>query len=175
MYKISTIVCVSALLTGCAGMNTEFEHNEPAKDSGYWLQQADEMSGNMGKEGSNKAIGGTSFVNVRDYKLINTGNLRLPVKVFNAYIPKTFNTDNQVATNDDVTVTFGNGGNTYDNSTCSVQFCYPEPSNPLRKTDNISRMWLAPYVSPDNNVHLGEIVYFINKSSEWAGIEEGNK
>lgn len=179
MYKISTIVCVSALLTGCAGMNTEFEHNQPAKDSGYWLQQADEMTGN-GSTGSpdgkmDNVIGGSSLVNMRDYKLINTGNLRLPVKVFNAYAPTTFNHENKVATNDDITVTFGNGGNTYDNSVCSMRFCYPEPANPLRESDQIARMWLAPYVSPDNNVHLGEIVYFITKSSQWAGVEEGKK
>lgn len=172
MYKISTIICASALLSGCAGMNTEFEHNQPAKDSGYWLQQADEMSGNLDKDGkANKVMGGSAFINVRDYKLINTGNLRLPVKVFNAYTPTFSNTSN-VATNDDITVSFGNAGNTYDNSICSMRFCYPEPTNPLRENDQIARMWIAPYVSPDNNVHLGEIVYFITKSSQWAGVEE---
>lgn len=173
MYKVSTIMCFSVLLTGCAGMNSEFEHNVPAKDSGYWLQQADEMSANDKDGKSNSVLGGSSLVNMSDYKLINTGNLRLPVKVFNAYTP-TFNNENKVATNDDITISFGNGGNTYDNSVCSARFCYPEPTNPMRENDKISRMWLAPYVSPDNNVHLGEIVYFITKSSQWAGVE-GNK
>lgn len=175
MYKISTILCVSTLLTACAGMNSEFEHNKPAKDSGYWLQQADEMTDNGGKEGKdNSLIGGSSFLNVHDYKLINTGNLRLPVKVSNAYRPIAINNGNKVATNDDITVPFGNDSSVY-NNTCSVRFCYPEPNNPLRETDKISRMWLAPYVSPDNNVHLGEIVYFITKSSKWFGIDEGKK
>lgn len=174
MYKFPIIVSISTLLMGCAGMNTEFEHNKPAKDSGYWLQQADEMSGNLSKDSkeNNVTVGTSSFVNVSDYKLINTGNLRLPVKIFNAYTPA-FPTIDKVATNDDIAVTFSNSGNTYDNSICSMRFCYPEPSNPMRYTDKISRMWLAPYVSPDNNVHLGEIVYFITKGSQWAGVEEG--
>ncbi|MER1923877.1 hypothetical protein KC913_16020, partial [Proteus mirabilis] len=43
MNKILLII-IPVLLTGCAGMNSEFEFNKPAKDSGYWMQQADEMT-----------------------------------------------------------------------------------------------------------------------------------
>lgn len=170
MYKISTLVCVSALLSGCAGMNTEFEHNQPAKDSGYWLQQADEMSGNERIDNNHTNIGGSAFVNVRDYKLINTGNLRLPVKVFNPYV-QTVKADSKVVNNDDIVANFEKS-NTYDNTHCSLRFCYPEPTNPIRANDRVSRMWLAPYVSPDNNVHLGEIVYFVTKNAQWVGVEE---
>lgn len=177
MYKFLTTACASVFLVGCAGMNSEFEHNKPAKDSGYWLQQADEMSNDSLPQsiGENKVgVSGSAFVNVRDYKLINTGNLRLPVKVLEPFSTTTFSSSvSGVAPNDDA-VSFGGNHYAYD-TTCSARYCYPEPANPLRESDRISRMWLAPYVSPDNNVHLGEIVYFITKSSQWSGVEESKK
>lgn len=177
MYKFSTIVCASALLVGCTGLNSEFEHNKPAKDSGYWLQQADEMSNdslpqNLGE--NNVGVSGSAFVNVHDYKLITTGNLRLPVKSLDSYSSTTFKSGvSGVAPNDDA-VTFSQSNHVYD-TTCSARYCYPEPTTPLRESERVSRMWLAPYVSPDNNVHLGEIVYFITKSSQWSGVEESKK
>ncbi|WP_406850745.1 hypothetical protein WH390_15925 (plasmid) [Candidatus Arsenophonus nilaparvatae] len=40
IWLISSVV----LLSGCAGMNSEFEFGKPAKDSGYWMSEADEMT-----------------------------------------------------------------------------------------------------------------------------------
>ena len=44
MYKKISLIFAVSVLTGCAGMNSDFEHTIPAKDSGYWLQQADDMT-----------------------------------------------------------------------------------------------------------------------------------
>jgi len=44
MYKKISLIFAVSVLTGCAGMNSDFEHAIPAKDSGYWLQQADDMT-----------------------------------------------------------------------------------------------------------------------------------
>lgn len=176
MKKIFMIVCAASILTGCAGMNSEFEHSVPAKDSGYWMQQADEMTGAAAQgKGGNVLAGASTYTDIKQYKLIDTGNLRLPVKIH-------YKVENVVATNGNWTVTEERKtvSNVSQNdvvpplveSMCLEKYCYPEPNNPYRNNDKVSRVWLAPYVSPDNNVHLGEIVYFISRKSNWAGLEE---
>lgn len=175
MMKTTVMLCTATLLVGCSGLNSEFEHSIPAKDSGYWLQQADEMTG-TGKESSpNVQVGSSNYINIKDYKLINTGNLRLPVKMQGetsvAQASSEGNSTNGLSVPLNNTVRY----ETYDNN-CTTRLCYPEPSSPFREQDKIARVWLAPYLSPDNNVHLGEIVYFIAKQSTWAGIEkDGSK
>lgn len=172
MMKMIAILSTTTLMVGCAGLNSEFEHSIPAKDSGYWLQQADDMTG-TGKDGSvNPQVGSSSYVNVKEYKLINTGNLRLPVKIQGeAEVAQGNVVETTQTTSYNSTIRY----EVYDNN-CTARFCYPEPSSPFREQDRISRVWLAPYLSPDNNVHLGEIVYFIAKPSTWSGIEpDGGK
>lgn len=157
-------------------MNTEFEHSVPAKDSGYWLQQADEMSNDNGNTGnkSNVTIGASSYVDITKYKLIDTNNIRLPIKAVDiAPVQATGGIQPMP-----VTDTFGSSydpSNVPFASMCGVRQCYPEPASPMRETDRVSRVWLAPYISPDNNVHLGELVYFISRQSNWAGIEKDIK
>ena len=85
-----------SVLTGCAGMNSDFEHAIPAKDSGYWLQQADDMTnpnagGNSGMNKTGLGVGG-GRVDVKQYRLINTSSIRLPVKVVGTIQPT--NNDN---------------------------------------------------------------------------------
>ncbi|MBL2231139.1 hypothetical protein ELI96_29770, partial [Klebsiella pneumoniae] len=53
---------------------------------------------------------------------------------------------------------------------CNAPRCYPEPSSAFRTPDNLVRVWIAPYVSPDDNAHMGEIVYSVAKKAEWNGI-----
>lgn len=170
--RILNIVGVSVFLAGCAGMNSEFEHAIPAKDSGYWMQQADEMTtdGHLGNKNPS-VVSPIAFINIKDYKLIDTGNLRLPVKTMNSYVANvsaTSSTNTHHLSFDGVSIE----SNT-NHSACSLKYCYPEPNTPWRETDRVARVWLAPYVSPDNNVHLGEIVYYVTKKSKWAGVEEG--
>ena len=50
MMKMIAILSTTTLMVGCSGLNSEFEHSIPAKDSGYWLQQADDMT-STGKDG----------------------------------------------------------------------------------------------------------------------------
>lgn len=168
MKKIVMTVCSTAFLAGCSGLNSEFEHSIPAKDSGYWLQQADEMT-NKNAEGdkNNVAIGSSQYIDVKQYKLINTGNLRLPVKMIDRNVfAEAGTSENAVKNHISSEIRY----EPYD-SFCKTKYCYPEPNSPLRDQDRVSRVWLAPYLSPDNNVHLGEIVYFISKPSRWAGVE----
>lgn len=167
MKNMVIVFCTTTLLAGCTGLNSEFEHAIPAKDSGYWLHQADEMTAPNNQKGA-AIMGAKLYIDVKQYKLINTGNLRLPVKPIerNIHVEPTMSA---------VSIT-GQGNSTpiryepYD-TFCKTKYCYPEPNSPLRESDRISRVWIAPYLSPDNNVHLGEVVYFVSKPSKWAGVE----
>lgn len=169
MYKKISLIFAVSVLTGCAGMNSDFEHATPAKDSGYWLQQADDMTNPNagGSLGMNKTELGGGRVDVKQYRLINTSSIRLPVKVVGTVQPNV--NDNVKDEFEPVSISYHP---TTSNSDCTLKYCYPEPNRPFRRDDSVSRVWLAPYVSPDDNAHLGEIVYFVTKKSQWANVEQ---
>ena len=169
MYKKISLIFAVSVLTGCAGMNSDFEHAIPAKDSGYWLQQADDMTNPNagGSLGMNKTGLGGGRVDVKQYRLINTSSIRLPVKVVGTVQPNA--KDNVKDEFEPVSISYHP---TTSNSDCTLKYCYPEPNRPFRRDDSVSRVWLAPYVSPDDNAHLGEIVYFVTKKSQWANVEQ---
>lgn len=169
MYKKISLIFAVSVLTGCAGMNSDFEHAIPAKDSGYWLQQADDMTNPNagGSLGMNKTGLGGGRVDVKQYRLINTSSIRLPVKVVGTVQPT--NNDNVKDEFEPVSISYHP---TTSNSDCTLKYCYPEPNRPFRRDDSVSRVWLSPYVSPDDNAHLGEIVYFVTKKSQWANVEQ---
>jgi len=150
-------------------MNSDFEHAIPAKDSGYWLQQADDMTNPNagGSLGMNKTGLGGGRVDVKQYRLINTSSIRLPVKVVGTVQPNA--KDNVKDEFEPVSISYHP---TTSNSDCTLKYCYPEPNRPFRRDDSVSRVWLSPYVSPDDNAHLGEIVYFVTKKSQWANVEQ---
>lgn len=169
MYKKISLIFAVSVLTGCAGMNSDFEHAIPAKDSGYWLQQADDMTNPNagGSLGMNKTGLGGGRVDVKQYHLINTSSIRLPVKVVGTVQPNA--KDNVKDEFEPVSISYHP---TTSNSDCTLKYCYPEPNRPFRRDDSVSRVWLSPYVSPDDNAHLGEIVYFVTKKSQWANVEQ---
>ena len=169
MYKKISLIFAVSVLTGCAGMNSDFEHAIPSKDSGYWLQQADDMTNPNagGSLGMNKTGLGGGRVDLKQYRLINTSSIRLPVKVVGTVQPNA--NDNVKDEFEPVSISYHP---TNSSSECTLKYCYPEPNRPFRRDDSVSRVWLAPYVSPDDNAHLGEIVYFVTKKSQWANVEQ---
>lgn len=176
MYKKLSVILALSVLTGCAGMNSDFEHGTPAKDSGYWLQQADDMTNpKLMNQGSNHGFIGAS-VDVKQYRLINTGGLRLPLKQVGSSFAQGMASVSADTKNgsgaDGINVSLNENSLPINTMTCNAKYCYPEPDHPFRQDDKVSRVWLAPYVSPDDNVHLGEIVYFVTKKSQWAGMLE---
>ena len=169
MYKKFSVVFVLMTLTGCAGMNSDFEHGTPAKDSGYWLQQADDMTNPKLMNQTHSNFTGAN-IDVRQYRLINTGGLRLPLKQLNLLINPNFSEDRK-ETSEPMNITYGGAAPIISTVNCDAKYCYPEPNSPFRQEDSVSRVWLSPYVSPDDSVHLGEVVYFVTKKSKWIGVE----
>lgn len=189
MKKLIAIL-IPVFLSGCAGMNSEFEFNKPAKDSGYWMQQADEMTNDTNDYlSSNSASvsdnGNYNKFNVNSYKLINIPNILLPVKFANensgSYIsPAQKTSSNKLLKSEsipldptpEITRVVADNATISNGNTCMQKRCYQEAGEPFMTPDRVQRVWLAPYISPDDNVHIGEIVYFVSEESNWNGVEK---
>ena len=173
-------LCALALaLTGCAGMNEDFEFDKPAKDSGVWMSEADDMSAGSSSNapGHGPSAGFTGAgIRLNDYRLIDMGAIRLepqteaqarrsglndgiPVRVTSSGTVRPFTRENGVLR---TTVN--------ETAYCSAAHCFPEPSAAFRRPDGVARIWIAPYVSPDNNVHMGEVIYSVSSHGDWSGI-----
>ncbi|HAZ4153460.1 TPA: type IV conjugative transfer system lipoprotein TraV [Escherichia coli] len=168
------VAMMTVLLSGCAGMNSEFEFDKPAKDSGIWMAEADDMT--VSKVSANGDR--NNHISLEGYRLLNTGNIRLDVQPamtpgYSGSVPGY-----------PISVTPSRSGTVFKHSAsytisgfarnsgvnCNAPRCYPEPSSAFRTPDNLVRVWIAPYVSPDDNAHMGEIVYSVAKKAEWNGI-----
>lgn len=160
-------LCISLLpfiISGCAGMNSDFEFSKPAKDSGYWMQQADEMVGYNTSNNQESNFTKNKLV-LAKYKLINLDEIILPIKFVN-------HKDNASLNPADInTNILGFNKIIEPEVICTKNRCYQEASEPKITNNKIQRVWLAPYVSPDNSVHVGEIVYFFSEHSNWYGME----
>jgi len=168
-------VCVLTLvLTGCAGMNGDFEFDKPAKDSGIWMSQADDMS-----SGASRSTPGSTGISLDQYRLMDTGDIRLdvqpvvqgqPVSSVSSPAPIILRTDGASGVRPFTQVNNQRYVSRDAPVTCNALHCWPEPSSVFRKPDGVERIWIAPYVSPDNNAHMGEVIYTVSGPSDWNGI-----
>ncbi len=170
------IAVLALLLSGCAGMNSEFEFDKPAKDSGIWMAEADDMSASASRNSPSAPSQGNS-IRLDDYRLINTGNIQLepqrePVvpdaSISEVGIPL------QLAAGDSrrpfSASARGTAGTLSRGIYCNAPNCFPEPHAAFRRPDGVARIWIAPYVSPDNSVHMGEVIYTVASPADWNGI-----
>ena len=174
--RILAVCALAVLMSGCAGMNSEFQFDKPAKDSGVWMAEADDMSASASRNAPSAASQGNS-IRLEDYRLINTGNIQLdpqrePVRPVGSLSgtgiplqtaagePRRLFSEPSRGT----PVTKSQG--VY----CNAPHCFPEPSAAFRRPDGVARIWIAPYVSPDNSVHMGEVIYTVASPADWNGI-----
>ncbi|MEN4051970.1 type IV conjugative transfer system lipoprotein TraV [Serratia marcescens] len=184
-----TLLCSVVMLSGCAGMNSEFEFDKPAKDSGIWMSQADDMTLGHHQAGTSEtngmsAAGSSQRIDLAGYRLIDTGHIRLDVQPVvpgtRGAVPATSSMGEPVRTSAPAsggvfsTTTRSVGAVSVPGSSgtvsCNTPRCYPEPAAAFRKPDGVQRIWIAPYVSPDEVVHMGEIVFAVAKPADWNGV-----
>lgn len=72
IFHLSIITSLT-LLAGCAGMNSQFEFEKPAKDSGYWMSEADSMTQNA--TSSSQTNKPSNRLNLATYRLIHLANI----------------------------------------------------------------------------------------------------
>ncbi len=171
MKKLLILCTMASLLAGCAGVNSEFEFDKPAKDSGIWMSQADDLSATASR---NAPAGGG--ISLDQYRLMDTGDIRLDVQ------PEVETLPGLVADSRIVPGSAPSGVRPFTQvndrryvssdrpATCNALHCWPEPASAFRKPDGVERIWIAPYVSPDNNAHMGEVIYTVSGPSDWNGI-----
>lgn len=175
-----TVCALAMMLGGCAGMNSDFEFDKPAKDTGVWMSQADDMSAGSSGNAPAAASGTAGFtgagIRLDDYRLIDTGTIRLDPQ---AEVPGGHSGDRESiplrlgASGEVRPFTRENGvlrTTTNQTAYCSAAHCFPEPSAAFRRPDGVARIWIAPYVSPDNSVHMGEVIYSVSSHGDWNGI-----
>lgn len=146
-----SIISSLTLLAGCAGMNSQFEFEKPAKDSGYWMNEADNMTQNTPNTP-------TKRLNLAAYKLIHLANTNTEITT----LPTADFDENLILT---TKTTSGLNHTTKANHNSDI-------SAPQRKKERITRTWIAPYVSPDEVVHAGEVIYFVSTPANWTNVEE---
>lgn len=42
---------------------------------------------------------------------------------------------------------------------------------PKRTTEQINRLWIAPYIDEKDNLHDEQVIYFSSASSAWSGVQ----
>ena len=166
-------------LTGCAGVNGDFEFDKPAKDSGIWMSQADDMSAGASRNTpAGAAAPSGAGLSLDGYRLMDTGDIRLdvqpviqgqPVSVTSP-APIVLRTDGTSGVRPFTQVNSKRWVSRDAPATCNALHCWPEPSSAFRRPDGVERIWIAPYVSPDNNAHMGEVIYTVSGPSDWNGI-----
>ncbi|HGJ5854738.1 TraV family lipoprotein, partial [Arsenophonus nasoniae] len=109
--------------------------------------------------------------NLSAYRLIQLSNLQTPVTLL---------TERAISANYSRSTTvkspasrwLTNNFTAQSPAACPASPCLGEVTAPSRQAERITRAWIAPYVSPDEVVHTGEVVYFVTTSSTWANVEK---
>jgi conjugal transfer pilus assembly protein TraV len=172
-YRIGLITGIM-LLSGCAGMNSEFEFGKPAKDSGYWMSEADAMTDTASHstaQHKGEVVKSATGLNLSAYRLIQLNNMQPAVTVLTEAARNT----NNMLTLPPKNLSsrwLTNQSTAPSNLACPASPCLGEISAPSRQVERIMRAWIAPYVSPDEVVHTGEVVYFVTTASTWANMEK---
>jgi len=125
-----------------------------------------------------RSTSGTNHVDLDSYRLIDTGHIRLDVqplvtgsRVVQGPTPIGYPLRTSAATSGGVfTASAGTPAVNTGTVSCNTPRCYPEPAAAFRKPDGVQRIWIAPYVSPDDAVHMGEIVFAVAKPADWNGV-----
>lgn len=111
--KVILILIVGFILSGCAGLNSDFSCNETATGSCITVEQANEKAKN---------------------KLFTPKNVNI-IKYENLDI-------NKISNNKDI---------------------------PLRTKEQLSKVWIAPYVDSNDNYNEERIIFFKVVDSDWIG------
>lgn len=169
VWIISGIV----LLSGCAGMNSEFEFGKPAKDSGYWMSEADEMTNTASDsvaQHKGEDVKSAKGFTLSAYRLIQLNPMQTAVTLLTER-PQNINNPLPLPAKNLSSRWLTNNALTQPSAACPASPCLGETGAPSRQAERITRAWIAPYVAPDDVVHAGEVVYFVTTPASWANVE----
>lgn len=118
--------------------------------------------GNNSGAATGRSTSGTN-VDLNGYRLIDTGHIRLdvqPLVIGSRVVQRPDSLGYPLRTSAPAlggvfTASAGTPSVNTGTVSCNTPRCYPEPAAAFRKPDGVQRIWIAPYVSPDDAVHMG--------------------
>ncbi|AGO57698.1 type IV conjugative transfer system protein TraV (plasmid) [Serratia plymuthica 4Rx13] len=175
---ILTVITAAAVLTGCAGMNSDFECNKTAGDACLSMTEANALArsgGSLetlqsGEKSSVKKPAGESLP-----MLNNTPPVLKPISAQTAihpvqseFIAKPINGSvnsqfNRNSVSRPVVSTSSQGASLTSNTAGAV--------NAYRVPDQTQRLWVAPYVDKSDAFHQPSVVEFVKNKSHWYGVD----
>ncbi|WP_145033246.1 type IV conjugative transfer system lipoprotein TraV [Pantoea ananatis] len=168
MQKLFACALLCAALTGCAGMNTDFDCNKTATDQCLSMSEASHLAA------QHKSLDDLSGENASGPKPA-AEPLTVPVNVKSTDSP-----DRGISVAGTATVPHTGNGTTADRSLTSplpayrpVSAATPEAdSGPgevdARRTPDVTqRLWIAPWVDDQDSFHQPAVVEFVKNRSRW--------
>ncbi len=159
-----TLLLSIMMLSGCAGMNTDFDCNKTATDQCLTMEQAQSLA-SQGKTINDLDTNGESGGKKSVTKPINNQNLiNTPPKIKPYVDPNPGR----------ITSAVGNSGglsnNIHYNTVKVVNKSNPNSAgtvDSVRYQDVTQRLWISPWVDKDDNFHQPAVVEFVKEKSQW--------
>ncbi|MBN3262960.1 type IV conjugative transfer system lipoprotein TraV [Pectobacterium brasiliense] len=187
MHKIMGAVFVCGILSGCAGMNSDFDCNKTATDQCLSMTEANKLAAkgksldDLGVEQSVKKPAGETLPALRNVAPIVNTNRSVSVASTGSQAVRTVSphpiysapTSGELASLAKVTA-----------SERKTNSASPSPSvgegrvTAQRIPDVTQRLWVAPWVDTDDNFHQPAVIEFVKNKSRWEEdfkvIRDGN-
>ncbi|MDR5610303.1 hypothetical protein [Arsenophonus sp.] len=139
-YRIWLISSVM-LLSGCAGMNSEFEFGKPAKDSGYWMSEADAMTDAASysvAQHKGEAVKSATGFTLSAYRLIQLNPMQTAVTLLTERAISA-NNPNSMKVKSPASRWLTNNVTAQSPAACPASPCLGEVSAPSRQAERITR------------------------------------
>lgn len=184
MHKLMGAVLLCGALTGCAGMNSDFDCNKTATDQCLSMADANKLAA-RGKSLDDLSTDKTPVKKPATETLPVLGNSKPAVSPYRPITstPSTTTSGGMLAprpvqgtrltTGSSLTVNRPAGTSTLATSLIPVASRPATPSNTagqvaaVRVPDATQRLWIAPWVDTQDNFHQPAVVEFVKDKSHW--------
>lgn len=174
-YLTIPLFAIVLSLTGCAGVNSEFECNATTSDSCMTMEEANQKA---------KSVTDTSKAAPAADVSLNLANSSLPKIAPLSQATSIQDGQGGTVTQADMTSMLKNSAGTAESiaskplttlSSCTVTSC-PKEAQVIahRLSEGIAQLWVAPYIDADDVLHQPGNVIFVVKPSSWQQIKSVN-
>ncbi|WP_323612696.1 type IV conjugative transfer system lipoprotein TraV [Pectobacterium versatile] len=177
MYKIMGAAIICGVLSGCAGMNSDFDCNKTATDQCLSMTEANKLAAkgknidDLGAEKSVKKPAGETLPALRNAAPIVNTNRSVSAASTGSQAFKTVSPRPIYSTpTSGAVASVQSKPNLAEGKTSSVS---PLPSADSgrvvaqRIPDVTQRLWIAPWVDTDDNFHQPAVIEFVKSESRW--------
>lgn len=149
--KILYIIASAILLSGCAGMNSDFGCNQVQGLSSCTSMWTVNHMANQG------AFNNTTRV------LTDPNGQVITTSTQQAAQTVSTNTSSAAVSSSSNSSTAPNGG------TMGYMAPTPQPGKPIRASESVQQIWIAPWVDTSGNFHDSDYIYHVINPGHWIG------